>query len=185
MHVKCEKFLFCCKDCSEVATNQSKTVEEEFLKAINEHQGILIKACRMYCSDKEDSEDLFQEIVYRLWKGWAGFKGESKLSTWMYRIALNTSITRLRENGRQPAFQELVMAHNSIPDGYRERIDLVFQDQLQAAINTLDKLDKAIVLLYLEEKSYKEIAEIMELTEGSVAVRINRIKKKLKEKIIA
>jgi RNA polymerase sigma-70 factor, ECF subfamily len=164
---------------------EKKALEEEFLKAIDEHQGILIKACRMYCSDSEDADDLFQEILYRLWKGWSSFKGDSKLSTWMYRIALNTSITRLRNKSRQPSFLQLGISHNSIAESQHVRIDITFDKALQQAIDTLDKLDKALVLLYLDEKTYKEIAEIMGMSEGNVGVRINRIKKKLKERLTA
>lgn len=158
-------------------------MEEEFLKAIKEHQGIILKVCRMYCSHNTEAEDLFQEILLSLWKGWKSFKAESKLSTWMYRIALNTSINRLRKVGRTVKFDELDTAHLSLPETATFRLDIIYDEELQSAISTLNTFDKAILMLYLDEKSYREIAEVLGITEGNVAVRINRIKKNLKEKI--
>lgn len=158
-------------------------MEPEFLSAINENQGILFKVCRIYCSDNTDAEDLFQEILLQLWRSYPRFNRVSKVSTWMYRIALNTAITRLRKLNRSPRLQELSFIQNSIPEHTPSRLDILFDKELQSAISSLDKLDKALVMLYLDEKSYKEIAEIMNLSESNVGVKINRIKKKLKEKM--
>ena len=135
----------------------------------------------MYCSDNTDAEDLFQEMLLHLWKAYPQFNRDSKVSTWMYRIGLNTAITRLRKNNRRPQFQELLSVHNSMPEAGTQRMDLLFDKELQQAINSLNKLDKALLMLYLDEKSYKEIAEIMGFSESNVGVKINRIKKRLKE----
>jgi RNA polymerase sigma-70 factor (ECF subfamily) len=134
----------------------------------------------MYCDDRQDSEDLFQEIVLQLWKSYSGFKGESKVSTWMYRVALNTAITRLRKAQRRPDSQRIIHHNVNVADGESDRLDLQYDAELQLAINTLNKFDRALMMLYLDEKSYGEISEIMSITESNVGVKINRIKNKLK-----
>ncbi len=137
----------------------------------------------MYCDDNEDAEDLFQDILFQLWKSWPTFNSDSKVSTWMYRIGLNTAITRLRKNKQRPLFQSLTLAQHSIPNDSSQRLDILFDEELQNAIASLNKMDKGIVMLYLDEKSYKEIGEIMGLTESNVGVKINRIKEKLRKTI--
>jgi RNA polymerase sigma-70 factor, ECF subfamily len=134
----------------------------------------------MYCHDRQDSEDLFQEIVLQLWKSYSGFKGESKVSTWMYRVALNTAITRLRKAKRRPDSQRIIHDNVNVADGENDRLDLQYDAELQLAINTLNKFDRALMMLYLDEKSYGEISEIMSITESNAGVKINRIKNKLK-----
>lgn len=134
----------------------------------------------MYCDDIQDSEDLFQEIVLQLWKSYSGFKGESKVSTWMYRVALNTAITRLRKAKRRPDYLRIIHDNVNVADGGSDRLDLQYDVELQLAINTLNKFDRALMMLYLDEKSYSEISEIMGITESNVGVKINRIKNKLK-----
>lgn len=173
--------IFCCKFFNGSATNYKKSLEEAFLEAVNKHQGIIFKICRVYCTDNSDSEDLFQEIILQLWKAWPGFNSASKVSTWMYRIGLNTAITRLRKEKRRPVLQGLSVGHNAIPEASAQRLDILFDKELQAAIDKLDKVDRALVMLYLDEKSYREIAEIMGLSEGNVGVKISRIKVKLKK----
>lgn len=160
-------------------------MESEFLKAIDDHQGILFKVCRMYCTNNVDAEDLFQDILLQLWKAWPSFKGSSKVSTWMYKVSLNTSIIRLRKNSRSPKLQELSFVQHTIPEQESGRMDILFNKELQKAISNLNKLDKALVMLYLDEKTYKEISEIMGMSENNIGVKINRIKKKLKEKMNA
>jgi len=135
----------------------------------------------MYCSDSTDAEDLFQEILLQLWKAYPQFNKSSKVSTWMYRVGLNTAITRLRKNNRSPSFEELASVHQALPETGVQRLDILFDKDLQEAIDRLDKFDRALLMLYLDEKSYKEIAEIMGLSESNVGVKVNRIKKKLKE----
>ncbi len=158
-------------------------MEKEFLKSVNEHQGILFKICRMYCTDNDDVNDLFQDMLLQLWQAWPSFKGASKLTTWMYRICLNTAIARLRKSSRSPAVQALTEAQYGVPDAGPQRLDILFDSELQAAIGDLNRVDKALIMLYLDEKNYKEIAEIMGFTESNVGVKINRIKTKLKERM--
>jgi len=155
-------------------------LEKSFLKDINEHQGIILKVCSMYCNDRDDSEDLFQEIVLQLWKSYSGFKGDAKISTWMYRVALNTAITGLRKTKRRPDNQRLDNDKLNIAEVTDNRMDIQFGAELQQAINMLNRVDRALMMLYLDEKSYSEIAEIMGISESNVGVKINRIKNKLK-----
>lgn len=137
----------------------------------------------MYCQDNDDVNDLFQDMLLQLWQAWPSFKGASKLTTWMYRICLNTAIARLRKSSRSPVLQALTLTHYAMPDAGPQRLDILFDTELQAAIDGLDRIDKALIMLYLDEKSYKEIAEIMEMSETNVGVKLNRIKTKLKERM--
>jgi RNA polymerase sigma-70 factor, ECF subfamily len=135
----------------------------------------------MYTNDPSDSEDLFQEIVLQLWRSYPRFNGKCKITTWMYRVGLNTAITRLRKSSNTPIIGQLGVEHENFADPDNNAIDIEYQQELQIAINTLNKFDKALVMLYLDEKSYKEMAEIMEISESNVGAKVNRIKKKLKE----
>ena len=156
-------------------------MEKEFLQVISQHQGILLKVCRLYGSSRDDAEDLFQEMVLQLWRSFPNFRHEAKVTTWLYRLALNTAITSLRRNSRKPQWQPLKLQHLNFSGPETERLDVEYDQELQQAINALNKLDKALVMLYLDEKTYRDMAEIMEMSEANVGVKINRIKKKLKE----
>jgi len=155
-------------------------LEKDFLKDVNEHQGIILKVCSLYCDDRQDNEDLFQEILLQLWKSYASFKGESKISTWMYRVALNTAITRLRKKKRRPDNERMASENFNVAERDNDRLDIQFGAELQQAIDTLNRFDRALMMLYLDEKSYSEMAEIMGMTETNIGVKINRIKTKLK-----
>ena len=155
-------------------------MEKSFLRDINEHQGIILKVCSTYCNNRDDSEDLFQEIVLQLWNSYSGFKGEAKVSTWMYRVALNTAITRLRITKRRPDNQRLDNDNFNTAEVANNRLDIQFIAELQQAINMLNRFDRALMMLYLDEKSYSEIAEIIGISESNVGVKINRIKNRLK-----
>lgn len=149
--------------------------EIEFLQLLSQNQGIIGKVCSIYCNQKEDYEDLFQEITYHAWKGYATFRGDSKFSTWLYRIALNTAISSFRK--RRPTIDFVEVLPDTVFTGTNE-IDEQKQ-QLIAAIKQLKEGERAIMALYLEEMSYQEIAEIIGISENNVGVKINRIKNKL------
>ncbi|MCC6571795.1 MAG: sigma-70 family RNA polymerase sigma factor [Chitinophagales bacterium] len=151
--------------------------EQLFIQTINQHQGIIHKVCRMYCSGQEDHHDLFQEIVLQLWKAFPGFRQESKISTWMYRIALNTAISGLRKKKIQTTGIDAIAFQ--LEDRQEENPEVGLQ-QLYKAIEHLSDVEKSIVLLYLEDKPYDEIAEITGITANYVAVKMNRIKEKLR-----
>ena len=155
-------------------------MEQPFLKDIQHNQNIIYKVCNLYRDRHEDQEDLFQEIVYQLWKAYPGFKGESKLSTWMYRIALNTAIAAYRKPKIDITYPEELPdhVHYSADTNSSENEQLLFR-----ALRTLTDAEKAVISLYLEDYSYQEIAAITGLTESNVGVRLNRIKTKLKERL--
>ncbi len=152
-------------------------MEQLFVQTINQNQGILHKVCRIYCRNQEDHNDLFQETVLQLWKAFPSFRNESKITTWMYRIALNTAISGLRK--KKVAITELEKISFQIEDKTTITIDEELQ-QLYKAIEYLSDIEKSIVLLYLEDKPYDEIAEITGITANYVAVKMNRIKEKLR-----
>ena len=156
-------------------------MEKDFVVFIQKHQGIIHKVCRMYCDSEEDRQDLFQEVLFQLWKSYPKFRGDSKISTWMYRIALNTAIARLRKTKRKPSEFSLSDSTLQFPDTPSDSEKEEQLKNLQFAIQKLSKVEKGIIMLYLEEKSYDEIAEIIGITKTNVGVKINRIKKKLKE----
>ena len=151
--------------------------EQMFLSLMEQHKQIIYKVCFMYASDDETVSDLFQEVTLNLWKGYPRFRGESKPVTWVYRIAMNTCISWLRSSSRrlQTVPLTLSMADLSGDEGEKENLR-----ELYALINRLGKLERALILLWLEDRSYEEIAEILDITVSNVGVRINRIKTKLK-----
>ncbi|MDA3818305.1 MAG: sigma-70 family RNA polymerase sigma factor [Prolixibacteraceae bacterium] len=154
---------------------------EAFLNIITENQGLIHKVCGIYCDTSEDREDLFQEIVAQLWRAFPTFRSESKISTWMYRVSLNTAITHFKKDKRRPDQDKLDQNRVQVPDieydtTYEENLKL-----LHKAIEELTGVEKSIILLYLEEKKYEEIAEIVGITQNYVRVKMNRIKAKLKK----
>lgn len=140
---------------------------------------MIYKVCRMYAYTVADRDDLFQEIVIQLWKAYPKFKGASKLSTWLYRVALNTAITGLRKKkdfieSREPAqLPEHIYDENT---GREEELQ-----QLHKAIEQLNQVEKAIVMLYMEDRSYEEMEEILGMSTGNLRVKMNRIKEKLRQ----
>ena len=154
-----------------------------FLQLVEQNKGIIYKVSRSYGKNDEDREDLFQEIVIQLWSASDRYNEQFKLSTWMYRIALNVAISFYRkERKRIEAGSPIIGSMIEISDetdnpNLETNIKLLHQ-----FINELRELDKAMMLLYLESKSYKEIAEILGITETNVATRISRVKELLKQK---
>ena len=161
----------------------NENLKNEFLKDLNRHTGIIHRVCNSYCSDSHERQDVFQEIVYQLWKSYESFKRESRFSTWMYKVALNTAILHMRKKSKamqKEPLSDIFLQIASIEEPAYLKDDLKL---LYAAINTLTDIDKAIILLYLEEYSYEEIAGITGITKTNVSVRLVRIKKKLEEKL--
>jgi RNA polymerase sigma factor (sigma-70 family) len=159
---------------------QNQEAEKEFKRQIEAHELLLLKICRIYAYTDADRQDLFQEIVIRLWKAYPNFKGHSKLSTWLYRVAINTAISGLRkkknfiQHYEPAAMPELA---NAQPEEYDEEERL---KQLYHAIEQLNAVEKAIVMLYMEDRSYEEMEEIIGLSQGNLRVKMNRIKEKLR-----
>ena len=153
-------------------------MEKEFLALIHDHQNIIYKICRLYRDNKEDQEDLFQEIVYQLWKSYPGFKREAKVSSWMYRIALNTAIAIYRKSKISIDYYQEFPEHHHLSD---EKDISQNEERLFLALRQLNDSEKAVISLYLEDFNYAEIAAITGLSESNVGVRLNRIKNKLKQ----
>ncbi len=154
--------------------------EQEFLTAINKHKGILYKVSRMYFDALEDQQDLFQEIILQLWKSLGSFKGESEFSSWMYRVALNTAIVFFKKEKRKPdSFGSTLQEPVGFEDYSKEKDEQL--DHFYKAVKKLDKVEKALILQYIEGFSGKEIAKNLGLSEANVRVKINRTKNKLQE----
>jgi len=146
-----------------------------FLKIIQEHRGIIYRICHVYTDTPEDWKDLSQEILAQLWTSHASFEGRSAFSTWMYRVALNTALMHRRKNAKRPESTELKDHHLIAEFEDDEEVKMLY-----SCIHRLKKLDRAIVLLHLEQKTYNEIAAITGLSSGAVSVRLVRIREKLK-----
>ncbi len=154
-----------------------KKLTDEFLDLVEENKKLIYKVSHMYCDNAIDKKDLFQEIVANLWKAYPNFKGNSKVSTWIYRISINTAISWLRDYVKTNNHIEYMNVMPQMQD--ESAIDDLY-DQLYCAISILNKLDKALILLQLDGYSYDEISEIIGLTKTNVATKISRIKLKLK-----
>ena len=153
--------------------------ESAFEKLIFGNQHLIHKICSIYGKSIADREDLFQEITVQLWKSFSSFEQKSKFSTWLYRVALNTAITQKRKEKRYPVSTSLSENEMCIPDANDTDTDEEYLKNLRFAIHQLKAVDMAIIFLYLEEKSYKEIAEVIGITPKNVGVKIVRIKAKL------
>ncbi|MFV0142304.1 MULTISPECIES: RNA polymerase sigma factor [Empedobacter] len=152
-----------------------------FTELVEKNQGIIHKVCRIYTDDKDSHDDLFQEIVLQLWRSYDSFKGDSKFSTWMYRVSLNTAITLIRKKTKssETDFNEaqfLNLTSDDKDEFLEERITLLY-----AAIRLLNDVERALVLLFLEDLPYKDIAETLGISEVNARVKMNRVKIKLKE----
>ena len=153
-------------------------MELEFISLIGEHQRIIYKVCNLYMDNAADRDDLFQEITLQAWKAYPKFKGEARFSTWLYRVALNTAITYFKKEQKQV----VVFSSEVLPDSADSHDPI--EEQVQAmykAIGELSKIDKALVTLYLDDYSYQEIGDMLGITANNVAVKMNRVKLKLKE----
>lgn len=153
--------------------------QKEFVKQVNENQRIIHKICKIYTDNPHDHEDLFQEITIQLWKSYPNFRGEAKFSSWMYRIGLNTALALFRKRDRQvstcqeTSVETLKIAHEEHHED--DRLKLMYD-----AIHQLSDVEKALIMMFLDDKPYKEIAEILGITEGNARVKMNRAKEKLK-----
>lgn len=155
-------------------------VQAEFIEIIEDNKKLIYKVSHLYCDNTDDRKDLFQDIIFNLWISYPKFQNKSKISTWIYRVSLNTAITWFRDYTKQ---SQKIEYTNLIPHLTNENdstIDELY-DQLYRAINSLGKIDKAIVFLLLDDYSYEEIGEIVGLTKTNVATKISRIKLKIRD----
>ena len=157
--------------------------KETFLHLIKENEKIIFKVCHSYCLNKNDREDLAQEIICQLWKSFQNYNPQFKFSTWMYRVALNVAISFYRKT--RTAVSTVNLPEHLIEAADEEDNISATEENiglLQQFIYGFKELDRALIILYLEDKSYREIADIIGITETNVATRISRIKEKLKQK---
>ena len=156
---------------------------DDFQKVIEENKGIIYKIANAYCRDAEDRKDLVQEIIIQIWRSFSNYNDQYKLSTWIYRIALNVAISFYRRNAKRQKQvvplpdRVLSFADKGQNEEMKEEINLLYQ-----FINELKELDKALMLLYLEEKSHQEMAEILGISNTNVATKISRIKSRLRKR---
>jgi RNA polymerase sigma factor (sigma-70 family) len=152
--------------------------KQEFVRVIQENEALIYKVSKVYTNSREDEQDLYQEIIYQLWKSYGSFRNESKISTWMYRIALNTAISNLNKEKRKGTLlpiNEWVLNRSDTYDPVREeRFEILYNH-----IRELSTVEKGIILLYLEGKSYEEMAVITGFTATNIGTRLGRIKQKL------
>src|SRR5690606_5075151 len=154
-----------------------------FLSVVQSNKGIIYKVVSSYCKNVEDRKDLIQEIIVQLWKSFDSYDDNFKHSTWIYRISLNVAISFYRkENSRRKIASSLTDGIINFSDDDCSEDTETDLSILQQMITQLKDLDKALMLLYLEEKSHKEIAQIIGISETNVATKINRIKNNFKEK---
>lgn len=154
--------------------------EKEFLEQIRSHQAIIYKVVNLYASDAEERKDLYQEVVLQCWKGWESFRGESKFSTWLYRVSLNTVFTAKRKKNRidypEHAPEEVGVGPSVLEN---ERAEVLY-----AAIRRLPETDRAIITLHLDGYANQEIAEMMGITANSINVKLFRIRERLSNLLI-
>ncbi|MEE9350407.1 MAG: sigma-70 family RNA polymerase sigma factor [Flavobacteriaceae bacterium] len=158
----------------------NKELEHKFVQELQSNQGIIHKICRAYTKGEAQHKDLFQEISIQLFKAYPKFKGNSKFSTWMYRVAINTAISLYRKKKRSIQTSQIYdnlkeLEYSGYDDTQDKQVALLYD-----AINTLNDIEKALVLMYLESKPYTEISTVLGISEVNARVKMNRAKTKLK-----
>ena len=162
------------------------TPSADFVAALHEYQPLLRRVARLYCQDADDRQDLFQEMVLQLWRAWPRYVPQpgAKLSTWLYRIALNVAISNLRQRTRRPAPAALDAEALAVAQAPETDFDADDRAQLYRAIARLSEVDKAFVLLYLEDRPYEEMADILGITQNNVRVKMHRVQEKLRALLV-
>lgn len=153
--------------------------KDAFTNLITTHEALIWKVCRLYGHADEDRQDLFQEIMVQSWRSFHQFRGDAKFSTWLYQVAINTAIAGIRKKRRRIATvqrEEMPELADHSPPPDDEQFQLLYK-----AIEQLNSIEKALVLLYLEDRSYKEMETILGINEGTLRVKMTRVKEKLRE----
>lgn len=163
----------------EQTTGTNSSIEQEFLSVIRQYERVIYKVCYLYTSPNAPLSDLYQDVILNIWRAFPKFRKECKVSTWIYRIALNTCISFIRKEKNVPEIVSLTREADWLTEEHDPIHEML--KQLYQMINQLGQLDKSIILLYLEDKSYEEIGEITGLTVTNVATKLSRIKDKLKK----
>ena len=156
-------------------------MKEAFLTQIQLHEKQIYKICHFYANNVADMQDLYQEILLQLWKSYPNFRGESKFNTWLYQVAINTAITRLRKDKKHIRVYNMdhlsAEVENEVADANKEEL----YDTLYAAVEQLNEIEKAIVLLFIDGKTYAEMETILGISEPTLRVKMNRAKEKLRQ----
>lgn len=156
-------------------------MQREFLRLIQQNIGLIRKVCHFYATDDASRQDLFQEILIQLWKAYGSFRGEAKITTWMYRIALNTALSDIRSRNAKPLIRYVeTLPYEPADEKYDDSREVKLS-RLYEAIGKLSAIEKAVVMLYLEDKSYEEMQEVLGIQQGTLRVKMNRIKEKLRQ----
>ena len=159
------------------------SLEKEFLEKLEKHKGVIFKISKMYMDNRDDQNDLYQEIIYQSWKSYRDFQKKSEFSTWLYRTALNTAIVFLRSEKKRSFIQNQHIENLSVyQDSYNDADDRNMK-MMYEAIQLLSPIDKALIFFFLEDFSGKEMAKQLGITEVNARVRLNRAKARLKELI--
>jgi len=158
----------------------NEQLSRSFIQQMDQNAGILFKVAQTYCWDKEDKKDLIQEISIQAWRSFPRFNPEFKFSTWLYRVALNVAISHIRKEVKRKS-ETLDEKYNLLPEEEGQGDEKI--SELYKAIGKQSEINKAIILLHLEEKSYAEIAEILGISESNVGTKLNRIKKEIKNQL--
>lgn len=159
-----------------------KSKEKEFLELVEAHKGIIHKISRMYMDAEDDQQDLAQEIIYQLWKSYDTFQHQSRFSTWMYRVALNTALVFFKKEKRKVSVTDAIPEHIAMEENVTATKELQLA-HFYRAVQKLERLEKALVFLHLENYSHKEIGENLGISEGNARIKLSRAKDKLKELI--
>jgi RNA polymerase sigma-70 factor (ECF subfamily) len=158
-------------------------LSKEFFKSfVEENMGIIMHICKVYAKDPDDLQDLIQEVTFQLWKSHQNFEGKSQVSTWVYRVTLNVCLYFARKSKRNFETVPLldVDQFEDFNETEKEQIELLYH-----SIKKLNESDRAIALLYLDDKSYQEMSDVLGITVSNVGVKVNRMKEKLKKMIYA
>ncbi len=159
-----------------------RDAEDLFLKLLRDNDARLRKICRVYAADAEGEKDLYQDILVQLWRALPSFDGSSQPGTWLYRVALNTALNQKRQRKareRATLDESDPIWQNRIPTPEQSLESSQRLRRLYAAIARLDDVDKALVMMYLDEKSYREMAEVLGISESNVGVKLHRIRKEM------
>ena len=156
-----------------------KSLQAEFLEKIENHKGTIFKISKMYVDGREDREDLFQEIVFQLWKSYQNFEGKSQFSTWLYRVSINTALTFLNKEKKKTdnatLYENIDIAEEN-SDEKEIQLQLFYK-----AVHELNSIEKALIFLFLEGQNHKEISENLGISEVNARVKLNRTKEKLQQ----
>ncbi len=152
----------------------------EFELKLKEYKLLIYKVCRIYANTPNAVQELYQDIIIQLWKSYPKFRGEAKFSTWLYRIAINTALISLSRPKRTLEYSDVELHNVQIPDEDDTGLKDEQQEQLYLAIQQLNDIEKSIVMLYLEDRSYDEMEDILGISNATLRVKMNRIKEKLR-----